>query len=758
MMDIQAQIGSLLERRRARLPAVQKEVDRWETLVHEIGVLNAVVDELRNHPRTPAEVKQGLDGFQTEEVRRDIAKAIELLHVLEARYARSTINIGVSGRARVGKSTLLQSMSGLTDEQIPTGVGLPVTAVRSRILHSTAHQRATLSLHTFATFRDEVLRPYHDELGLQAPPSSVSDFTQLKYPSNELELAEPKRNHANSTILSRLREMQDSLPSYLSDLVGGERLVDLGALRQYVAYPTLEQEKEGNPPRRYLAVRDVRIECKFPFGQINNLGIIDLPGLGELAANAEEYHLAGLQNDVDIVILVKRNVAVSAYWDHADGQTTKLLDKARGFISNRRDFVFIALNIDESESKGVELAETLRFSVFTKANESVEGKHFQVLECDSSDQKSVYNNILSPVLKHLADRLPVMDDEVFEGTIATFSVLTGKVEALLRDIEGALSSASRSSGSTAEDLEHRTGELRKDLAGELAEIVERFQAAARSGDEDQQYVDAVDSSYLAIQSWIESGFGVGRDVWCSDALRQIRVDRNSSPFAARELNRIRVEIGKHYCTLDHYFQGRVLELWNDTASVFSAHFGDLLKDKTGVEALLQLTANLSDASEPCPTLSESVQDLIKLKLEYRTQLHPRVRRELDGLNLQVLDPETGKPHDQIVVEINDAGSESLFRFLTQLAEQAAYRTKKALMQEALTPALVLHAAAEQFEDVFIRSGESEKEFRRLARSYRDDIWPNVFQGIDEANAKFAKVSKAIRSIRTHLGGFAGGNK
>jgi hypothetical protein len=125
MMDIQAQIGSLLERRRARLPAVQKEVDRWETLVHEIGVLNAVVDELRNHPRTPAEVKQGLDGFQTEEVRRDIAKAIELLHVLEARYARSTINIGVSGRARVGKSTLLQSMSGLTDEQIPTGVGLP---------------------------------------------------------------------------------------------------------------------------------------------------------------------------------------------------------------------------------------------------------------------------------------------------------------------------------------------------------------------------------------------------------------------------------------------------------------------------------------------------------------------------------------------------------------------------------------------------------------------------------------------------------
>ena len=270
------------------------------------------------------------------------------------------------------------------------------------------------------------------------------------------------------------------------------------------------------------------------------------------------------------------------------------------------------------------------------------------------------------------------------------------------------------------------------------------------------HVDAVDSSYLAIQSWIDSGFGVGKDVWCLDALRQIRVDRNSSPFAARELNRIRIEIGRHYCKLDAYFQGRVSELWNDTAIAFSDHFGDLLVDKQGVGTLREISNALSDASEPCPTLCEAVEDLLGLKLEYRTQLHPRVRRELDGLNLQVFDPETGKPHDQIVVEINGAGAEELFRFLTQLAEQAAYRTKKALMQEALTPALVLHAAAEQFEDVFIRSGDSEKEFRRLARSYRDDIWPNVFQGIDEANAKFTKISKAIRSIRAHLGGFANG--
>ena len=70
----------------------------------------------------------------------------------------------------MGKSTLLQTIAGLTDEQIPTGEGIPVTAVRCRLRHSTTHKRATLTLHSFESFRDEILRPYHQELGLVSYP------------------------------------------------------------------------------------------------------------------------------------------------------------------------------------------------------------------------------------------------------------------------------------------------------------------------------------------------------------------------------------------------------------------------------------------------------------------------------------------------------------------------------------------------------------------------------------------------------------
>jgi len=53
----------------------------------------------------------------------------------------------------------------------------------------------------------------------------------------------------------------------------------------------------------------------------------------------------------------------------------------------------------------------------------------------------------------------------------------------------------------------------------------------------------------------------------------------------------------------------------------------------------------------------------------------------------------------------------------------------------------------------IRSGDSEREFKRLARSYRDEIWPGVFGEIDAANARVARVVRAREAlVATMTGG------
>jgi hypothetical protein len=88
----------------------------------------------------------------------------------------------------------------------------------------------------------------------------------------------------------------------------------------------------------------------------------------------------------------------------------------------------------------------------------------------------------------------------------------------------------------------------------------------------------------------------------------------------------------------------------------------------------------------------------------------------------------------------------LYGIFNGLAEQAAFRIQKSLLREAAVPAAVVHALLEQFEDTLIRSGASAQEFRRFVRSYRSDLWPEEFRGIDEANNRFARVVKATKDI------------
>ena len=63
---------------------------------------------------------------------------------------------------------------------------------------------------------------------------------------------------------------------------------------------------------------------------------------------------------------------------------------------------------------------------------------------------------------------------------------------------------------------------------------------------------------------------------------------------------------------------------------------------------------------------------------------------------------------------------------------------------------MIYAAVEQFEDAVIRSGTSERDFERLAFSYREELWPGVFAGVAEGHARHAKVTQLLKTINEKL--------
>ena len=181
--SLQQQIEEILSERKRSLPRVQEQYthirersSRAQSVIERIdGLLNFSnkIDE-----EVVAELIEKKS--QLTSVLNDYERIVRELQDLEGRFSRDTINIGVSGQARVGKSTTLQSFSGLSDDQIPTGNGLPVTAVRSEI-YNAQENYALIEFRDEDSFISDYISPLVENVNNGSDQSlSISSIAQLR--------------------------------------------------------------------------------------------------------------------------------------------------------------------------------------------------------------------------------------------------------------------------------------------------------------------------------------------------------------------------------------------------------------------------------------------------------------------------------------------------------------------------------------------------------------------------------------------------
>lgn len=740
-MGIAEQVDLVLGSRRTKLPVVREKREGLDALVSTLAVLDETLATLAKHSRAPAELRAVIAGADLQSSRAQVHVALEEMARVQARFSRPTVNVGVSGQARVGKSTLLQALSGLGEDAIPTGTGNPVTAVRSRIL-SGKERVARLRMHSWASFRDEVLKPYHDDLGLGTVPATLDEFRDRNYPTPG-----PEDENTRAVMLKRLRRMRDSLGSYSQHLSGASIVVsDFSELRAWIAYP--KRDTEGHEDSRYLAVREATIECPFPHPIARSIGLIDLPGLGEIAASAEAHHVKGLRDDVDFVVLVKRANEGMAFWTRQDGLARKLIDEARKPISNTSDFLGILSN--EGGLPEQTLQEMLD-SIELDANVGQEHSPIKLFRCHGKDQATVGLQLLEPVLAHLADRLPVMDDEVLEHARLLASAAADRVGSHLQALEAAMTASLPEVGGAAEKLRDLTTHLRQSIARDLLPILERHRTSARAEADDPVLTDAIRGAHARIKAWADEALGTGKAAWMDKALGEFAVHRHSANFAMTELNRIRVHIGEVYCGLDGHLAAQTSALFDEVGDVVVRRCGRLLHGLSGQEALEKLAARFTAGDETCVNLQRATRDLTGLKVSYRSHFHPIVRARLDILDHQYWDPETQRMEPTIRVPgTGEADADYLLSELRLLAIKASASVRDGLLREASLMEKILHAAMEQFEDSFIRSGTSEKEFSRFARSWRDELFPGEFESVTTSRLDIRPVKTAFAGARSAI--------
>ncbi|MCM2387671.1 hypothetical protein [Streptomyces albipurpureus] len=742
MGDNEERLDAVLRRRHELLPVVDEQIDRWRRILQlttELG--DAVAGTQAVDPG--GDIAERLGALDLAGMARAARDSLDALATVRGRVNRGTVNIGVSGRARNGKSTLLQSLSGLDDQQIPSGRGQPVTAVRSRIYHSRTERGARLTMHTERSFLDEVIAPYHAELGLGPAPRDLSAFSRHSYPG----VADgPDGRDADQPrlgpMLARVREAQQALASYREFLTGGTRTEDLAGIRQWVAYPEADAEPDRRP---YLAVRDAQITCAFPIEDVTALGLVDLPGLGELTPGAEAHHLAGLRNDIDFAITVKRPTDTNAMWAEEDARALQLIGSACE-VADPRDFALILVNTGECLAENIE---ALHSDLRNRLNDPAQGRGYWVILADGADRDAVREQILKPVLEHLASVLPRMDEAVIADTVAVCRDRLDRITAELDRVSSAVRALSVPT--STEQTIARAESLRAEVAASLQEWVDELRTRADNEYEDTEFYERVAEVHQAVRDWVLSGFGEGAEEWQQRALNRFRVDRASLPFASAELNRIRVEMARRFAAVDDLLLQRRNEYWAGLVAALGPRFAALIdgRDTGPQEAITALAAVLRDAPDPCPALAETFGFALDVRLDYRTRVLPRLRRALDVLFPEDDDPGSGSTATTLLAVPRTAeGSAELYGRVTQLARQAAYDAQAVLAQEPRTTAQVLFAYGEQFEDAFVRSDSSEAEFRRLVAAFHDLLWPGEGTGPHAA----AEGLRRVRRLTTELRG------
>ncbi|MEV4412748.1 hypothetical protein [Catellatospora sp. NPDC049609] len=740
MSTISERIAEVLRARHHIRPRIDREQEQWERVQNTLHLLERAVDDVKAADLDQA-VAAGIALVDVAALQRLAARSLAELASAQARVSRPTVNIGVSGRARNGKSTLLQSLSGLGDGQIPARAGGAVTAVRSRIYHSTNRREATLTMHTEQSFCDDVIAPYHQALGIAPELATLAELAKTDYAEVHQRIKDRTDFPSLGPMLRRLQEMQAALGSFRGLLTGQQRTVPLDQLRPWVAYPA--EADDTNRP--YLAVRDAVIHCEFPVTDVASLGLIDLPGLGELVPNAEEHHLAGLHNDVDFVLVVKRPADTNTIWSAEDGQALGLIGKARG-AADIRDFAAILVNTGGCAEVNVK---ALTDDILHRLNERRPDSVYRVIEADAADREVVRTQVLGGVLAHLAEALPRMDAAVIGRAVQECHT---NREHILAVVDGLLAQLRTVITPTpTELLIARASGLRAELAASVQGWVHDMEARTEDGYEDDEFTERVAQVQADIRNWVVDGFGQGVDGWAAAALDRMRVDKAAGPFATDALNSTRVEIARRFGAIDDILTARRDEFWQGLIDALGP-LAPLLAASNPQDALRDLANRLSDANEPCPTLSESVDFVLDVRMDYRTRVLPRLRRALNVLQPEPASGEPGALAAILPVPRTQEGADEMFLRLSQLAREAVHDAGILLADEPAYMAQVLFAYAEQFEDAFIRSEASEAEFRRLSESFRDELWPGATYGPGLATARIQRVRGGLNSVRDALTG------
>jgi hypothetical protein len=641
----------------------------------------------------------------TSHLREEIVDINLMVSNLIKRFSKDTINIGVAGKARQGKSTILQKISGLSDTEIPTSNELPCTGAKSKIYHFEGRSYARVEFYTQEEFLKEILQAYFEKLNLPRPillerfREALPDFNSEASRDRNLEKA----------IYEKLKDIHQAFPSFYHFLSKPAEVIELSQVSDYVT--------QSHGRTKYFAVKAANVYTKFPNHDVTGLCLVDLPGL-EAAQGHEKKLIASLEQEVDAVILVKLPSAQGTQYDADDYKVIDLINDSIREI-NLADWLFIILN-ELSDGSNKPQVQLLKDNPPTTYNNS----YPTILTANCHDIDKVEQEVFSPILAHIEQKLEGIDKRYIKALANKFARVANELSDVLKPICQSFATELPGLGM---DLEF--SKLFKRFMDDLKVGLEDLVLAIRQeieplGDEFKQKV-------LDVCAVAKENPPISQP---SELERQYKVFGGWNRAVEEELNNLRAYLTEHLAThLDAYLQAKIDEKVTAFVSrIFPQTFREVLlqDNQEGNNSRIMLRVLLEQLNQDKQlTLYTSFAYILKFSFAYHSHFHYRVREEMRGLETytKALVQEI-VPNDATQDNVPEKAEEVAAGLLERYQQTIYYVSKRLSSEEMQTdPGKAIFSLVEEIKDRLIRTRDiDEQEWRPFLSQMRGKLWTEEF--------------------------------
>lgn len=697
-------INDIINNRRRRQEEVTKRLNTIASVEAGLDDLSKSSSSLQAKLKEDYKTCAALRGVDEKiaEAAEKVAKLREELRRLKTRTQRDTLNIGIVGVPKQGKSTFLQALTGLDEATIPTGTDF-VTGACSYLRHdpevAPGDAYAIVTPYTRREFLDEVLTPFCNNFNLYL--SSVDDLPDLRLPDREGMMESQKR------MLERLEQLQAEYHTF-KDLLGQEsRRISKNEIRRYVAQC---DEKCQEKYTYWYAIKKAEIHCRFPQDDIGRIMICDTPGLGDFTPGAQRALMEKLSSDMDVVFFLKRLETSDQTISERDTAFHDVVKQANPNISVT-DWAYMILNCPN----GSEPSDIFRQNL---ANKLPTRMGARTLDAKSKDSVSTTFNA---ILEDIVGQIPKIDDKL----ISSYSEQTEDVKHALRELVAAAKKALPSANNACEginvdsDVETIINNLHTKLKVYQTRLFEPGLASSLAPD------------IAAIIEKMRQN---------PPELEYTPLDEDKPIFWYPEAkDKLRARFIADFSGLDSSMEKMVKNVQDDLKEILTSPDGGRLAFvQEGIEnddfwATLKdiLTSELGEKATP---FVQAIDNVTGIKMNFRAFILPRLTAITNGLsNNPRLISESFK---NIIYDSKDTirdcvnKMQTAWRKAVSMSENMFDDEEGELKDINYTPANAMRALIDEFYLLWLNHGggkNAEKIWRNFYRAHAAEVWPEKFK-------------------------------